>query len=204
MNTTRTSRRKIDRGKYTTKQQCIDDLMLVWMNALTFNPPMHYVYNAALEFKRLTEARLERMEQEGVEVFSISLKKPRKTTASRSSGTKKEPRERKTSSALHKYERQVNRPPLRNQYQHHQQPQQHHQHHHNQQQHLHHQQQQQKHFYQTAAQPASASPENGLVACDRLLRSLLNLRQHCDFVQPFMHVDAEVLYEGEVPISLTR
>jgi hypothetical protein len=38
-------------------QACIDDLMLVWMNALTFNPPMHYVYNAALEFKKVTTSR---------------------------------------------------------------------------------------------------------------------------------------------------
>jgi hypothetical protein len=43
--------------------------MLVWTNALTFNPPMHFVYNAALEFKNMTTARIERLEREGVNAF---------------------------------------------------------------------------------------------------------------------------------------
>jgi hypothetical protein len=80
--------------------------------------------------------------------------------------------------------------PLRNQYQYlqHQQTQQH-----------------QQHYFPKTSPPslaASEPPDNGLEACDSLLRSLLNLRQHCDFVQPFMNLDTE--YNGEKPLSLTR
>lgn len=52
-----TIRRKMDNGVYKTRRSCIDDVMLVWNNALTFNPPMHFVYNAALEFKNLTNTK---------------------------------------------------------------------------------------------------------------------------------------------------
>ncbi len=44
----------MESGAYKNRQSCIDDVMLVWTNALTFNPPMHFVYNAALEFKNFT------------------------------------------------------------------------------------------------------------------------------------------------------
>ena len=165
------------------------------MNALTFNPPMHYVYNAALEFKRITTAKLERLERDGIEAFTQSLSRKshgRKISGSaggggRSSGGGSQsfgPRkEGSSSSSSHrktfKQDRAPSigtRPPLR----------------------------------QLTSPPpppmTSSFSDDGLEACDTLLRSLLSLRTHCDFVQPFMFVDSDQQFydDGHVPLSLSR
>ncbi len=156
--------------------------MLVWMNALTFNPPMHYVYNAALEFKKITTARLERLEREGVAAFSLSTRKSGKKSSGgsrQSSGPRKESTSRKT----FKSERtpSTNRQPQR----------------------------------YSSAPPSSGggggggngggNVGNGLQACDTLMRSLLGLRHHCDFVEPFIGSN-QVQSSGQMssPLSLTR
>ena len=115
--------------------------------------------------------------------FVQSLRKNRKSSSGSRQGfggPKKEPsRKLKT----FKQER-TSRPPLRHQYQ---------------------QQQPQQHHYQEQQLPTAAQVDShGLQACDSLLSSLLNLQQHCDFVRPFMYVDAELQYDGETPLSLSR
>ena len=172
------SRKRIEGNRYTSKEQCTNDLMLVWMNALTFNPPMHYVYNAALEFKKITTARLERLEREGVAAFSLSTRKSGKKSSGgggsrQSSGPRKESTGRKT----FKSERtpSTNRQPQR---------------------------------YLSAPPSSGGSGNgnvgNGLQACDTLMRSLLGLRHHCDFVEPFIGSN-QVQSSGQMPpLSLTR
>ncbi len=161
--------------------------MLVWMNALTFNPPMHYVYNAALEFKKITSYRLEILQSQGIKAFMQSVSRKshgRKISgggSSRSSGGGSHsfgPR-KEGSRKTFKQDRAPSigtRQPLR----------------------------------QLTSPPPLPTTSNfsddGLGACDTLLRSLLSLRTHCDFVQPFMSIESDPQFydDGRVPLSLSR
>ncbi len=64
-----TVRKKIDRGEYLTRAQCLDDIGLIWENAKTFNKPGHFVHENAKVLEAVTRdklARLERDEAAGV------------------------------------------------------------------------------------------------------------------------------------------
>ncbi len=64
-----TVRKKIDRGEYFTRQQCVDDIFLIWTNGKTFNAPGHFVHENAKILEGVTRdklARLERDEEAGI------------------------------------------------------------------------------------------------------------------------------------------
>ncbi len=59
-----TVRKKIDRGEYATRSQCVDDIFLIWMNAKTFNAPGHFVHENAKVLEVVTRDKLAKLEHD--------------------------------------------------------------------------------------------------------------------------------------------
>ena len=50
-------RKKIDRGAYRSRDECVADIEQVWTNAMTFNAPGHFVHEAAKLLRGIAQGR---------------------------------------------------------------------------------------------------------------------------------------------------
>ena len=76
-----TIRKKIDRGEYRTRAECVADIFLVWTNATTFNKPGHFVHEAALILDAVTKDKLEKLEKDEAAGVFDQPKEPKKKAA---------------------------------------------------------------------------------------------------------------------------
>lgn len=56
-----TVRKKIDRGAYRSREECVSDIEQVWANAMTFNAPAHFVHEAAKLLRGIAQDKLSRL-----------------------------------------------------------------------------------------------------------------------------------------------
>ena len=56
-----TVRKKIDRGAYRSREECVSDIEQVWTNAMTFNAPGHFVHEAAKLLRGIAQDKLSRL-----------------------------------------------------------------------------------------------------------------------------------------------
>lgn len=72
-----TIRKKIDRGAYFCRNDCLADIQLVWDNARTFNAPGHFVHQAAEILEKFARDKIEKLDKdEALGVFDLP-KKPK-------------------------------------------------------------------------------------------------------------------------------
>jgi hypothetical protein len=91
-------RKKIDRGNYETREDCLADIDQVWTNGMTFNAPAHFVHVGAKLLRQICQdklSRLERDEANGVynDVLqaAAAVAKPRPKTTPKPAGGGKQP-----------------------------------------------------------------------------------------------------------------
>ena len=56
-----TVRKKIDRGSYRSREECVSEIEQVWTNAMTFNAPGHFVHEAAKLLRGIAQDKLSRL-----------------------------------------------------------------------------------------------------------------------------------------------
>ena len=72
-----TVRKKIDRGEYRTRAECLDEIDLVWSNAMLFNAPGHFVHENAKMLKAVAKEKLDKLERdEAAGIFDLPKPKP--------------------------------------------------------------------------------------------------------------------------------
>lgn len=84
-----TVRKKIDRGEYQSKQECLADINQIWINAKTFNLPGHFVHEAAKIMENVTKDKWFKLEQD--ELAGVYAEEDRNKALTSSKKKPKEP-----------------------------------------------------------------------------------------------------------------
>ena len=91
-----TVRKKIDRAEYNTRAECVSDVEQVWHNAMTFNAPGHFVFEAAKLLQQFFKDKLARLEKDEADGVFEQLKLEQQQKASKAAQEVREPRKRVT------------------------------------------------------------------------------------------------------------
>ncbi len=72
-----TIRKKIDRGAYFSRHDCLADIQLVWDNARTFNAPGHFVHQAADILEKFARDKIDKLDKDEALGIFDQPKKPK-------------------------------------------------------------------------------------------------------------------------------